>query len=143
MTGFWKHWLTIWCWAVGLFGLVLALGAFEATAAPIAWFYGLVGGGAPPEFTPALRFATGLMGALTIGWALTLAAAIRAAQAGATGLWRGIGGAVLAWYVIDSALSVATGFALNAVSNTVLLIGLMLPLWRGGVLAARPATAHG
>ena len=35
MNGFWKTWLNIWCLGVGLFGLVLAGGAFAATSGPV------------------------------------------------------------------------------------------------------------
>ena len=34
MSTFWRNWLSIWCWAVGLFGVVLAGGAFAATSGP-------------------------------------------------------------------------------------------------------------
>ena len=80
------------------------------------------------------------MGAVSMGWALTFYAAFSAAAAlGAQGqpAWRAVTVAVVAWYVIDSALSVATGFALNAVPNTLLLAGYLLPVWRSGVLGAR------
>ena len=42
--------------------------------------------------------------------------------------------AMLIWFVIDSAFSVSTGFALNAVSNIVLVILLMVPLLASGAL---------
>lgn len=45
--------------------------------------------------------------------------------------WRGIELAVLAWCVIDSGLSIVTGFALNAVSNAVFVSAFLVPLVRG------------
>lgn len=140
MTGFWKKWLAVWCAAVVMFGVVLASGAHPATDAPVDLLYELLNPAQPAAFTPALRFATGLMGALTIGWGLTMAATIGAAlRAGpdGAGTWRRLTGAILIWFVVDSGLSILTGFGLNAVSNAVLTAGYLLPVWRSGVLAGR------
>lgn len=137
MSGFWKTWLNVWCLGVGLFGLVLAGGAFAATSGPVERLLDILGG-RPPEVTPTLRFALAVMGAVSMGWALTFYAAFSAAAAlGPQGrpAWRAVTVAVVGWYVIDSALSFATGFALNAAPNTLLLAGFLLPVWRSGVLA--------
>ena len=113
-----------WCIGVMLVGLVLAGAAFVATDLLAVEVLTLFGGGVVPMTAP-LRFAAGLMGAVTFGWGASLLAVAQASVALApdlrTTLWRRIGWAVLAWYVLDSAISVATGFWLNAVSNTVLL----------------------
>lgn len=73
------------------------------------------------------------MGAVTLGWGATVLAVVRGTgdmpAAQALALWRGITAALLLWYVVDSALSVATGFWRNALSNTV-LIGWYLLLMR-------------
>jgi len=133
MSSFWRTWLTAWCFAVGAFGALLAAGAFEATRGPVVLLYTLLGGAAP-VFDPALAFSVGLMGAVTIGWSLTFYAAFEAAHAlGAQGgrIWRLITVSVIAWYVIDGAISALTGFALNIASNTVLLIGYFIPLIAG------------
>jgi len=42
--------------------------------------------------------------------------------------------AMAVWFVIDSFMSIATGFWLNAVSNTLIAIGLIVPLLATGVL---------
>jgi hypothetical protein len=138
MSAFWKSWLNGWCGAVMLFGLVLLTGAFEATSGPLGALYGLLGP-AVPDFDPALRFSVALLGAVTIGWGLTLYAAVDAAHKLGGPMWRRLTVAVVAWYVIDSALSVATGFALNAVPNTLFLIGWLLPLRASGALGAAHA----
>jgi hypothetical protein len=134
MTAFWRKWLDGWCAAVTLFGAVLISGAFEATAAPLAALLGMLGPETPTS-DPALRFTTALLGAVTIGWGLTLYAAVAAAHVLGGAMWRRLTWAVLAWYVIDSALSVATGFALNAVSNSVFLLGWCLPVWASGAFS--------
>lgn len=138
MTGFWRSWLNIWCWAVGLFGVALLSGGFAATSPPLAGLYGLLGNVPPPDFDPPLRFSAALLGAITIGWAITLQAAIRAAVLLGSPIWRHLTVAVIVWYVLDSALSVWTGFGLNAVPNTVFLVTYLVPVWRSGAWHAAP-----
>lgn len=145
MTKFWRTWLDMWCGAVGVFGLVVIGGAFAATDAPIAALLAAFGG---PEvagpMTRTLRFALGLMGAVSLGWAFTFHAFFDAAHrlgtAGAPA-WCRVCWAVGIWFVVDSGLSIATGFALNAVSNAVLLVGFLVPVLASGVLGSRPARA--
>lgn len=132
MTGMWKTWMTAWCGVVIVFGIVLATAASPATDAPARLAVTIIAG-APTTFDSALlRFAFSLMGALSIGWGLTVLAMTRAEG---MALWRAVGAAVIVWYVIDSAASVATGFPRNAVSNTLLLALFLVPatgagLWR-------------
>ena len=137
MTGLWKTWMRMWYAATLLFGAVLALAAIPGLDAPGRWLMATVSG--DPAMAglldePAMRFAVGLMGALTIGWVLTLMAAVQGAEAVGPALWRRILVAMLAWYVIDSTISVMTGFGLNAVSNTLLTIGFLIPVFGSGVL---------
>ncbi|WP_425230298.1 hypothetical protein [Sphingomonas sp.] len=113
-----------WCWLVIVFGAVLVGAACDLTDGPavalMRWM-----GRAPIDATPPLRFAVGLMGAVTLGWGASLLAVAATSDALAPDLrvilWRRIGWAVLAWFTIDSIVSIATGFWPNAVSNTVLL----------------------
>lgn len=137
MSAFWRNWLTVWGWAVALFGLVLAGAGLEAADGPTRLLFGVLNGPEPLVLNAQMRFAMALMGAVTFGWALTLLVTFDAAhklgaQAGPT--WRGVIISVGAWYVIDSGLSIGTGFGLNAVSNTALLVGLLVPLLASGVL---------
>ncbi|MBX9814153.1 MAG: hypothetical protein A4S12_01050 [Proteobacteria bacterium SG_bin5] len=68
MARFWRNWLTIWCAAVILFGVTLLLGGIPATAAPVFALLDLLNGAAPLDITPALYFANGVLGGVTIGW---------------------------------------------------------------------------
>lgn len=138
MSRVWSNWLTLWCGAVAAFGLVLIGGASEATAGPVHLLLDLLNGSAPLITGGPLPFTLALMGAVSLGWSVTLLAGIRAAQAlGPAGrpIWRLLTISVLGWYVIDSLLSVATGFALNALPNTVIVVGFLIPILRSGVLA--------
>jgi hypothetical protein len=110
MTQFWRSYFIIWVASIGLFGAVLAGGAFEATSAPVRFVLTSLNGPGDLTFTPVLRFSLALMGA-----------------AGRP-LWNAITAGMVTWFVIDCSLSIATGFGLNVVPNSVLagmyLVGL-------------------
>jgi hypothetical protein len=135
MTKFWQNWLTIWAVGVIMFGLALAGGAFAATDGLTRQFFALLQNPLPATPDQHLRVSIGLMGALTVGWGLTYLVSFKALhaldRAVAAPLWQGITLASLSWYVIDSAISIATGFWLNAVSNTVLTALYLVAVIRG------------
>ncbi len=137
MSAFWRAWLYVWSGLVTVVGLVFAGAGLEATDGLAEMALVLLGGGVTFEWTPHLRIAVGLMGAVTMGWGLSFAPLFMAAHRlgdQAAPIWRFATLAVLAWFVIDSALSVATGFWLNAVSNTGLAIGYLVPVLASGVM---------
>lgn len=140
MNGFWRAWLTVWCFGVGAFGLVLISAGLPGNEAFADWLFASFGR-APSTVEAPLQFATALMGAVTLGWALTLSVAFRAAALlppeAQSRFWRGILLGMVIWYGVDSALSIATGFPLNAVSNSVVMTALLVPLWFGGALRAQ------
>jgi hypothetical protein len=143
MSAFWRGWLNVWAGIVIVFGLALAGGGLEATDGLAEIAFALVGGPIA-EWTPHLRFSVALMGAVTMGWGVTCLALFMAAHrlgADAAPVWQVATLGMLAWYVVDSALSVATGFWLNAVSNTGLAIGYLLPVLASGVMGGRRAYA--
>ncbi len=142
MSSFWRGWLNVWGWLVIVFGLVLAGGGLDATDGPVEMLYGVLGNGAAFDWTPHLRFSVALMGAVTMGWGLTFLATFMAAHRlgdQAAPVWRLATAGVLLWFVVDSALSVATGFWLNAVSNTGLLVGYLAPVLATGAMGGRRA----
>lgn len=141
MTPFWRNWLEIWCWAMVAFGALFAACAIPALDGGTRLFYDLVYwplDGAS-GFDEGTRFTCALLGAVTMGWALTIRALVHAAHQLGAPVWRALVGAMLAWYVIDSAISVASGVAVNAVSNTVLVAALLAPILVSGVLGGRAA----
>ena len=141
MNGIWRVWMILWCVSVGGFGLIITLGAIEATSAPTILLLEILGGGVDVEMTPHLRFALAVMGPVTLGWALTLIGAAEATRhlpapmARQTWLW--ITAGVLSWMVIDSILSVTTGFARNLIPNAIYVIAYLIPVIRSGVLNSR------
>ena len=65
-----------------------------------------------------VRLAHAVMGAVMVGWFLTLHWVVSAAEGGTPGAWRAAVGAFSVWYVLDTAYSLASGFWQNAVLNT-------------------------
>ena len=137
MSNFWRTWLAIFCLSLMIFGVMLSGGAFAATSAPVQFFLTWLGGNPAIIFDPPLRFSLAVLGAVTIGWALTLYAVIVAAtDLGPPGrpLWHGIMVAVLVWFVIDCGLSVATGFGRNVIPNLAVLALFLIGVRGSGVM---------
>ena len=137
MSSFWRAWFTLWCISVGIFGLVLAGGALEATSGPVRFLLSTLNSETVITFDPVLRFCLAVMGSVSIGWAVTLYLMIIAAiDLGARGrpLWNAITAGMVSWFVIDSILSVVTGFGLNVFGNAVLAGMYLIGLGGSGVL---------
>ena len=140
MSTFWRNWLLVWSIGVAIFGLVLAGGALEATSGPVSRIYQFLQGPGDLMFDPAMRFTLAVMGCVSIGWAVTMFLMIRAAFTlgeQARAIWVGLTAGVVTWFVTDSALSVATGFGLNVVPNTVLIVTYLIAVLGSGALKRR------
>lgn len=137
MSAFWRSWLVVWCGGVLIFGLVLAGGAFEATSGPVSMIYAGLQGPSPLVLDPAMRFTLAVMGCVSIGWAVTMLLVVLAAAklgSNARPIWAGLTAGVATWYVIDSALSVATGFGLNVIPNSLLMATYLIAIVASGAL---------
>lgn len=136
MSSFWSTWIRIWCWGVIAFGIVLATIAVPEVDGPVRALLILFSGDpatADVVGLPAVNFGIGIQGALSIGWGLTALALVQTPGIEAR-QWQAITFAIFLWYVIDSAISVATGFWINAVSNTVIFVAFLIPVLASGVL---------
>lgn len=144
MTPFWKNWLEVWCWAMVAFGALFAACAIPALDGGTRLFYDVVYwpiDGAS-GFEEGTRFTCALLGAVTMGWALTIRGLVNAAHALGAPAWRALIAAVMLWYVIDSSISVASGVPANAVSNTFLVAAFLAPILASDVLTGRAAAAR-
>lgn len=144
MNGFWRGWLLVWCLGSGLFSVILALGGLPQTDEGTRAIFWLLGAPEADLFTPTLRFSVAVMGAVSIGWTIATYAGIQAADAmGSRGapIWRLLMLSVGVWFIVDSLLSVATGFAANVLPNIALLAGFFIPILATGVHKAQPHAA--
>lgn len=79
-----------------------------------------------PEF---IQLVYGVLGAVMIGWMVTLLAIMRRHfQTDPHGTWQILVVSIGVWYVVDSGFSVATGFIEHAVFNTGFLVLYAIPL---------------
>jgi hypothetical protein len=86
---------------------------------------------------PAMRFTLAVMGCVSLGWAVTMFLMMRVAFSlgeRARPVWVGLTLGVLVWFVTDSTLSVATGYGLNVVPNTLLLSTYLIAVFASGAL---------
>ncbi len=140
MSGLWKTWITAWCGFVMVFGAALTLVALPATDALPRWIFAVISQNPASDALlaqPAMRFGFGLQGALTIGLALTFLGMARAAETGGAPVWRSMTLALTTWFVLDSGISVITGFPLNAVSNALVMAGYLIPVLASRALVSR------
>ena len=132
LSEFWMTWMTGYCVAVALFGIVLAGGAFDVTSGPVRIIFNLMNGPGEFDLVPAMRFSLGVLGAVSLGWSVTLYAAVQAAnqlgRPSGRSIWIMITASVVCWYLIDSTLSIATGFWMNAIPNTILMAAFLVPV---------------
>lgn len=139
MNTFYKTWIKGWCWSVIAFGIAFAGAAAPATDGFARLFYDLVYwplDGASP-YDANMAFTVAILGAVTMGWGLTTLAFVDLADQVGARAWRALGFAMAAWYVVDSAISVAAGAPGNAVSNTLIVATFFIPLIASGALGAR------
>jgi hypothetical protein len=137
----WQNWMSAWAIFVVIFGLAIVGGAFEATDGACRLILIIFGNPMPETPDQLHRFALGLMGAVTMGWGMTFYGAFRALhkleQTVAAPIWRLLIFAMITWYLIDSAISCATGYSMNAVSNTLVTTGFLIPILKSGVWRER------
>lgn len=130
---FHKDWLKITAIAVGSSAPILFLGSMEATMEParlmidlISWPLGTV-----TYADPDTRFLSALTGGFLLGWGVMIWC-LRAwvYDAAPEGARKSVLISVLAWFVLDSAGSIASGNASNVVFNIIILLIAVGPLWR-------------
>jgi hypothetical protein len=127
----WQLWIAAASIAVGFFGLALAVIPALGT-----WLFGWLLFGSPSALTALgstadayLRLAHGVLGAVMFGWAIALLMLALGPFGRRSRLaWSAIAVSVAAWFVVDTALSLLTGFWPNAVLNSALAILFAVPL---------------
>lgn len=131
---FHKFWLKISAIVIGIGGPIFALGSTEATMEPARLTLDILSwpvDGATTYAHPDTRFLSALTGGFLTGWGVMVwmlsgEAYDRAPEAIRNALVFG----ALAWFVTDSAGSIASGNASNAIFNVAVLLLVVGPMWR-------------
>jgi hypothetical protein len=140
--GVWRVWLDVWCAATIGLGLVFVGAAHPSTSFAARSYYAMIGreGGVGAPFTTEMAFSLGVLGSVLIGWGVLVLIALRQAVEGrAPWVWQAVTVSLAAWFIPDTAISIATGYALNAVPNLLFLTTFLIPVLATGRLRSQSA----
>jgi hypothetical protein len=130
---FHKFWLKITAIVVGSFGPVFFLGTMMATSEPARWTLDLLSwplDGLQSYTSPDTRFLSALTGGFLLGWGVMIwCLSAWVYDAAPEAVRRTVVIGLLAWFVLDSAGSIASGTASNALFNVLILLLAVGPLW--------------
>lgn len=134
-----KFWLIITAIVVGSFGPVFFLGTMQATAEPARWTLDFLSwplDGLQTYTSPDTRFLSALTGGFLFGWGVMIWC-LRAwvYDIAPEAVRQTVLAGVLAWFILDSAGSIASGNGSNAFFNILVLLLAVGPMWR-------PAKSH-
>ena len=131
---FHKFWLKITAIVVGAFGPIFFLGSMTSTLEPARLTLDLLSwpiDGATTFASPDTRFLSAVTGGFLLGWGVMIwCLSTWVYDAAPEGVRRTVLTGILAWFVLDSAGSIASGNASNAVFNIAVLVLAVGPLWR-------------
>jgi hypothetical protein len=129
-----KAWLKVTAIVVGSFGPVFFLGTMLATSEPARWTLDFLSwplDGAQTYASPELRFLSGPTGGFLLGWGVTIwCLSVWVYDSAPEAVRKSVLTGLLAWFVLDSAGSIASGTASNAAFNIFLLLVAVGPLWK-------------
>lgn len=131
---FHKLWLKITAVVVGSFGPIFFLGTMAPTLEPARLTLDILSwpvDGATTYASPDTRFLSALTGGFLMGWGVMIwCLSAWVYDLAPEAVRRSVLAGVLAWFVLDSAGSIASGNASNAAFNVVVLLIAVGPLWR-------------
>ena len=129
-----KAWLRVTAIVVGSFGPVFFLGAMPETVEPARLTLDILSwpiDGATTFASPDTRFLSAVTGGFLLGWGVMIwCLSSWVYDTAPEGVRRTVLTGVLAWFVLDSAGSIASGNASNALFNVIVLLVAVGPLWR-------------
>ena len=131
---FHKRWLKVTAIVIGSFGPVFFLGTMPQTLEPARLTLDLLSwpiDGATTYASPDTRFLSALTGGFLLGWGVTIwCLSTWVYDAAPEGVRKSVLTGTLAWFLLDSAGSIASGNASNALFNVFVLLVAVGPLWR-------------
>jgi hypothetical protein len=130
---FHKFWLIISAFVIWSFGPIFALGSMESTSELARLTLDLLSwplDNVQSYTDPTTRFLSALTGGFLFGWGI-MVLCLRAwvYDAAPEGVRRSLLTGALAWFVLDSAGSIASGNASNALFNVIVLLLVVGPMW--------------
>ncbi len=130
---FHKFWLKITAIVVGSFGPVFFLGTMEATNEPARLTLDLLSwpvDGLTTYASPDTHFLSALTGGFLFGWGVMIwALSAWVYDKAPDFVRRAVLSGLLAWFILDSSGSIASGNASNALFNVIVLLLAVGPLW--------------
>lgn len=127
------RWLKFTAISIAIFGPIFSLGTMPAIAEPARWSLDLLAwplDGAQDYAADTARFLSAITGGFLFGWGvLVWQLATRVYPLAPEPVRRAVVTSLLAWFVLDSAGSIASGHAANAGFNVIVLLILVGPLW--------------
>jgi len=131
---FHKFWLKVAAVVIGSFGPVFFLGTMAGTLEPARLTLDLLSwpiDGLTTYASPDTRFLSALTGGFLLGWGVTIwCLSVWVYDAAPEAVRRTVLTGMLAWFVLDSAGSLASGNTSNAFFNVIVLLVAVGPLWR-------------
>jgi hypothetical protein len=131
---FHRFWLKVTAVIVGSFAPVFFLGTMPATIEPARWTLDLLSwpiDGGTTYASADTRFLSALTGGFLLGWSVLIwCLSSRVYDLAPEAVRKSVVAGVLAWFVLDSSGSIASGNGSNAVFNIIVLIVAVGPLWR-------------
>ncbi|WP_293905935.1 hypothetical protein [Phenylobacterium sp.] len=131
---FHKFWLKVTAIVVGSFGPIFFLGTMAPTLEPARLTLDILSwpiDGATTYASPDTRFLSALTGGFLMGWGVMIwCLSMWVYDAAPEGVRRSVLTGTIAWFLLDSAGSIASGTPSNAAFNAVVLLVAVGPLWR-------------
>jgi hypothetical protein len=131
---FHKNWLIVTAIVVGSFGPIFSFATRQATSEPARLTLDILSwpvDHAQSFAFPSMRFLTALTGGFLVGWGVTIFCLRKwVYDLAPDGVRKTVVTGMLAWFIVDSAGSIASGTPSNALFNIVVLLTAVGPLWR-------------
>lgn len=128
-----KNWLLVTGIGVASFGPIFGLGSMLETAEPARWSLDVLSWPLDGNMTydaGTTRFLSALTGGFLFGWGvMILLLRTLVFDSAPDGVRKAVLGGLLAWFVLDSSGSIASGNPSNALINVAVLLLLAGPLW--------------
>jgi hypothetical protein len=131
---FHKFWLKISAIVIGIGAPIFALGSMEATMEPARLSLDILSwpvDGATTYEHPDTRFLSALTGGFLMGWGVMVwMLSTHLYDVAPEAVRKTMLTSALAWFLVDSAGSIASGNASNAAFNIIVLLLAVGPMWR-------------